>query len=142
MCWPTFVIKFQNQIDMQKVNAKLLLLLMGWIMLLPIVCYKASASCMFEGNHPIQIHENDVQHIPKGSTIQASIDGHTLTVVFTENIGLVEIDITTAEGLSVYYTMRNTPNGIIYNIPDTGDFVVTFTLENGDEYYGEFTITD
>ena len=111
-------------------------------MLLPIVCYKASASCMFEGNHPIQIHENDVQHIPKGSTIQASIDGHTLTVVFTENIGLVEIDITTAEGLSVYYTMRNTPNGIIYNIPDTGDFVVTFTLENGDEYYGEFTITD
>ena len=65
-----------------------------------------------------------------------------LIKVFTENIGLVEVEITTAEGSNVYYTMRNTPNGIVYNIPGTGDFVVTFTLENGDEYYGEFTITE
>ena len=125
---------------MQKFNSKLLF--WGWIMLMPMVCYKASASCMFEGNHPIQIHENNVQHTPKGSSIHAFIDGHTLTVVFTENIGLVQVEITTSEGSNVYYTMRNTPNGIVYNIPGTGDFVVTFTLENGDEYYGEFTITE
>lgn len=125
---------------MQKINSKFYLLLLG--ILMSVVCNRVTASCILEGSHPIQIQENKVQGIPKGSFIHASIDGHTLTVVFTENIGLVEIDITTAEGLSVYYTMRNTPNGIIYNIPDTGDFVVTFTLENGDEYYGEFTITD
>ena len=23
-----------------------------------------------------------------------------------------------------------------------GDYIVTFTLPNGDEYYGEFTVTD
>lgn len=95
-----------------------------------------------DGYSPIQINGANVQGTPKGSTIHAFIDGHTLTVVFTENIGLVQVEITTSEGSNVYYTMRNTPNGIVYNIPGTGDFVVTFTLENGDEYYGEFTITD
>ena len=115
------------------------LLLALWI---PAIWCVASSTSMMDGYSQIIINENNAQGNPRGSTIQASIDGHTLTVVFTENIGLVEVEITTAEGLSVYYTMRNTPNGIIYNIPDTGDFVVTFTLENGDEYYGEFTITD
>jgi hypothetical protein len=35
-----------------------------------------------------------------------------------------------------------TPNGYQYYIPNTGDYIVTFTLENGDVYYGEFTVTD
>ena len=112
------------------------------IIILSVAWCGAATIRSTDGNSAIQIKESHVQGTPRSSTIQASIDGHMLTVVFTENIGLVEIDITTAEGLSVYYTMRNTPNGIVYNIPDTGDFVVTFTLENGDEYYGEFTITD
>ena len=121
-------------------NLKHVALLLG--LLMPAVWCGAHGTISTDGYSHITIMEGRVQSVPKGSSIQASIDGHTLTVVFTENIGLVEVEITTAEGLSVYYTMRNTPNGIIYNIPDTGDFVVTFTLENGDEYYGEFTITD
>lgn len=24
----------------------------------------------------------------------------------------------------------------------TGDYIITFTLPNGDEYYGEFTVSD
>ena len=121
-------------------NLKHVALLLG--LLMPAVWCGAHGTISTDGYSHITIMEGRVQSVPKGSSIQASIDGHTLTVVFAENIGLVEVEITTAEGLSVYYTMRNTPNGIIYNIPDTGDFVVTFTLENGDEYYGEFTITD
>ena len=27
-------------------------------------------------------------------------------------------------------------------LPQTGDYIITFTLANGDEYYGEFTVTD
>ena len=34
--------------------------------------------------------------MPKGSSIQATIDGHYLTVVFLENLGQVNIVITDA----------------------------------------------
>lgn len=78
----------------------------------------------------------------KSSSILASIDGHYLTVVFTENLGQVAVEITTASGISVHYTYTQTPNGVQCYIPNAGDYVVTFTLSNGDEYYGEFRVTD
>ena len=34
------------------------------------------------------------------------------------------------------------PNGVMFYIPNTGSYVVTFTLPNGDQYYGEFEVTD
>ena len=37
----------------------------------------------------------------KGNSILASIDGHWLTIVFTENLGQVEIAITTSAGVPV-----------------------------------------
>lgn len=70
---------------MQKVNSKLLLLLLGLI--LPVVCSTVSASCFLDGLHPIQINNIQVQGTPKGNTIQASIDGHYLSVTFTQDIG-------------------------------------------------------
>ena len=125
---------------MQRTTFRFVLLLV--FLFMPAIWCGAISTCSNDGYSNLLIKAGQIQGTPKGSTIQASIDGHTLTVVFTENIGLVQVEITTAEGSNVYYTMRNTPNGIVYNIPGTGDFVVTFTLENGDEYYGEFTITD
>ena len=78
----------------------------------------------------------------KSSSIQASIDGHTLTVVFTENLGQVAIDVTTATGTIVQTYWMNTPDGLQSYMANTGDYIITFTLTNGDEYYGEFTVTD
>ena len=78
----------------------------------------------------------------KGSTIQAYIEGHMLTVSFTENLGDVAIEITTATGFPVDYFTTPTPNGLLFYIPFTGDYIITFTLPNGDEYYGEFTVTE
>ena len=41
-----------------------------------------------KGEHShIQVKEKKVQGPPKGSSIQATIDGHYLTVVFLENLG-------------------------------------------------------
>ena len=95
-----------------------------------------------DGGGAILIKESKVQSVPKGSSIQASINDHTLTVVFTENLGQVEIAITTSAGVPVETLAVVTPNGTMFNIPLPGDYIVTFTLPNGDEYYGEFTVTD
>ena len=78
----------------------------------------------------------------KGNSIITSINGHVLTVVFTENLGQVSIEITTSMGDYVDFDSISSPNGIQFYIPLAGDYIVTFTLPNGDEYYGEFTVTD
>ena len=91
---------------------------------------------------PITIKEGSVQEAPKTSSIQASINSHTLTVSFLENLGDVQVEITTATGGTVDYGHIWTPDSYIAYITNTGDYIVTITLGNGDEYYGEFEVTD
>lgn len=88
-----------------------------------------------------------ITHIPhngfdRSNSIDTSIEGHLLTVAFSENLGQVAVEITDASGATVHYLSVLTPNGLQCYIPNTGDYVVTFTLPNGDVYYGEFTVTD
>ena len=80
--------------------------------------------------------------LDKSDAISVTLNGHVLSVVFTENLGQVAIDISTAAGPSVDFSSLNTPNGENFYIPNTGSYVVTFTLPNGDVYYGEFEVTD
>ncbi len=125
---------------MQKSKLRFLWVLLG--LMLPTAWCMADASISIDGHHPIQIKETNVQSAPKGFTIQATIDGHTLTVVFTENLGQVAVEVSTASGSSVHYSLTPTPNGFQVYITNNGDYIITFTLPNGDEYYGEFTVTD
>lgn len=125
---------------MKNITLQLSLLLVG--ILLPSAWLKVDASKVNDGYHPIQVKEAHVQSVPKGSSIQASINGHYLTVVFTENLGQVDIEITTSTGGYVQANSCITPNGIQFYIPNAGDYIVTFTLSNGDMYAGEFTVTD
>ena len=126
---------------MQKfITLKQMILLIG--LLLPTVWSNANGCGIADGFSGIPIMESKTHGEPKGSTIQASIDGHTLTVVFTENLGQVAVEITTATGATVENLWIVTPNGLQTYLPLTGDYVITFTLPNGDEYYGEFTVTD
>lgn len=78
----------------------------------------------------------------RGNAIHATLDGHLLTVVFTDNLGQVAVEVSSATGASIEYLSILTPNGLQIYIPNAGDYIVTFTLPNGDEYYGEFTVTD
>lgn len=94
------------------------------------------------GNIIVKEKASNQQGGDRSESILASIDGHVLSVVFTENLGQVAIDITTVADAPVDYTFLNTPNGVNFYIPNTGSYVVTFTLPNGDEYYGEFEVTD
>ncbi len=125
---------------MQKLNIlKQLIVLLG--LLPPMIC-GASNNVLMDGYDYVLIKEATVQGEPKSSAIQASINGHLLTVAFSENLGQVAIEVTTASGSSVEYISIPTPNGVQFYIFQTGDYVITFTLPNGDEYYGEFTVTD
>jgi hypothetical protein len=102
----------------------------------------SSANAIGEGI-PIEIIESASTSTPsKTSSIQATIDGHTLSVVFLENLGQVTIDVSLVGGGEVETQSTPTPNGVIIYIPDTGSYIVTFTLSNGDAYYGEFEVTD
>lgn len=125
---------------MHKVTFKHFVLLFGFI--LSAVCGNANETKLKDGNNAILIKESKVASAPKGSTIDASINGHTLTVAFTENLGQVAVEISTAAGVTVDCLSTLTPTGFQCYIPSAGDYIVTFTLPNGDEYYGEFTVTD
>ena len=125
---------------MQLTTLKKTLLLV--CLLLPAVWCGANGTCSNDGYSHILIKEKNVQGTPKGSSIQATIDGHYLTVVFTENLGQVAVEITTSSGTPVEYLAMTTPNGQVFFIVLAGDYIVNFILPNGDEYYGEFTVTD
>lgn len=125
---------------MRHTSIKQFALLLG--MILPMLWCGASSTISTSGYSHIQIKESHVQNSPRGSSIQASINGHNLMVAFTENLGQVDIEVATASGISVQFTSTPTPNGVQCYIPNAGDYIVTFTLPNGDVYYGEFTVTD
>ena len=125
---------------MHNLHLKQIALLFG-LMLQSVLCIGYNCFA-FDNQSNIVIHVAQAQGEPKGDAIQATINGHVLSVVFTENLGQVAIDISTAAGTSVDYSSLTTPNGVNFYIPNTGSYVVTFTLPNGDEYYGEFEVTD
>ena len=119
---------------------KQFVLLLG--LLLPTICCNANSIVLKDGHSPIPIKEAHVENAPKDYAIQASIDGHTLTVVFTENLGQVTVEVSRVGGGETQMESTPTPNGVLFYIYDTGSYIVTFSLPNGDEYYGEFEVTD
>ncbi len=78
----------------------------------------------------------------RGNSIIPTINGHVLTVVFNENLGQVSVEVVTSAGASVQCLSVLTPDGLRVYIPNAGNYIVTFTLPNGDVYAGEFTVTD
>ena len=125
---------------MRHVKIKQFVLLLG--LMISTIGGNAVEANLVDDHSKITIMQGNVQGVPKGSTIQASINGHTLTVMFSENIGQVAVEITTTDGATVNCLSTMTPTGFQCYIPNEGDYIVTFTLSTGDEYYGEFTVTD
>ena len=93
-------------------------------------------------NDGITIRANNVNGNDKSSSIIASINGHTLTVVFTEYLGNVTIEVKDVYGVAVDLDLIGTPNGYECYIPLAGHYTVYFKLTNGDTYYGDFDVTD
>ena len=93
-------------------------------------------------NDGLTIRANNTNGNDRSAFISASIDGHTLSVNFLSNIGHVTIKITNASGATLDIESTETPTGYMYYIPSAGHYVVVFTFTDGDEYYGEFDVTD
>lgn len=92
---------------------------------------------------PIEILETmPLSGFDKSNAIVPTLHGHVLSIVFTENIGEVAIEIATSAGVTVESRWTITPNGLQTYLPLAGDYIITFTLSNGDSYYGEFTVMD
>ena len=121
------------------------LILMLCLVLSGALCYANGAvrteNKKVEG--PILIKQK-VHHggTDKSGSLVPSIYDHVLSIMFSENLGQVAVEVSTSSGTQVDCLSVLTPNGLQVYIPNAGTYIVTFTLSNGDEYYGEFTITD
>lgn len=114
-----------------------------------LICMLGSIGLGFANN----LHSEDkliIQSITNGdddrsniaSLISANINKHVLVVAFPQDLGEVMVEITTASGAIVNCMLIQTPTGYQIYIPAAGSYIVTFTLSNGDEYFGEFEVTD
>ena len=95
--------------------------------------------------HPVSLELKEstgVSSSDKSNAITPFINGHVLVVAFSENLGQVTVEVATVAGASVQCLSVLTPNGLQVYIPNAGNYIVTFTLSNGDVYAGEFTVTD
>lgn len=113
-----------------------------FVFLLPVTFCNAFCAVSNDGHSHINVKVSHVQDQPRTSSIQASIDGHWLSVVFLENLGQVYIGIMDEGGGEAQSQSTPTPNGVNFYLPINGSYVITFTLPNGDEYYGEFEVND
>lgn len=77
---------------MRHTKNKHFVLLLG-LLVLSAWCSANNAAKIVEQSSPISIKTGSVQGTPKGSTIQAGIDGHYLTVTFTQDIGDVTMEL-------------------------------------------------
>ena len=114
--------------------------------LLIIICLLGTIGMSLANNNTnrdeITILANYANSCDRTSSISASIVGHNLTINFLSNIGHVTIKITDASGAALDIESTETPTGYMYYIPSAGHYVVVFTFTDGDEYEGEFDVTD
>ena len=95
-----------------------------------------------EGVDVILIKENTVNGLNNRSEpISADITGHTLTIIFNDNVGIAHIVIKNSNG--VYIDRENvfsTPDYATFFINDAGYYRMDITLSNGEQYYGYFRV--
>ena len=120
------------------------LVLMLCLILSGAFCYVNGAARTENGKGTPNLTILKTRHggVDKSSSIVATLYDHVLSVVFTENLGQVAVEVSTTLGESVQYTLIQTPNGLQIYIPNAGNYIITFTLPDGDEYYGEFTVSE
>ena len=95
---------------MKHKTLKLITILFG--LLMPAVWCSANDNHFEDGYSPIPVKEANVQGVPRANSIVATIDGHTLSVVFLENLGQVYIEVEAVGAGEAQYQSTPTPSGV------------------------------
>ena len=105
---------------------------------------EAKKNSLKEGVDVLLIKENTVNGTEfRSEAISADITGHTLTIIFNENVGIAHIVIKDSNG--VYIDRENvfsTPDYATFYIADAGYYRMDVTLSNGEQYYGYFRVNE
>jgi len=75
-----------------------------------------------------------------GIPSEVPITGNQLLIEFTDPIGMVTVNISTKAGKTVQKFEVSTPTCIKTFVQKRGKYTITFTLDDGSEYWGKFTI--
>ena len=75
--------------------------------------------------------------------VSAEINGHMLTISINENVSVAQIMIMNSNGIMVEFsTLISSPNTKSIYISENGYYRVDIILNNGDQYYGNFSVQD
>ncbi len=66
--------------------------------------------------------------------------GKELLIDFTDSIGMVNVNISTKAGKTIQMFDVSTPTHLRAYVKKRGKYTITFTLDDGSEYGGDFTI--
>ena len=101
---------------------------------------KQILSSINDGNEVTITYLSNQNEGDRGESIRAYISGRSLTVVMPCDLGQVSVEITNDRGDIVHCLSVQTPTGYQLMIPSEGSYGVTFTLQDGSVYYGEFDV--
>lgn len=101
---------------------------------------KQILSSINDGNEVTITNLSNQNEGDRGESIRAYISGRSLTVVMPCDLGQVSVEITNDRGDIVHCLSVQTPTGYQLMIPSEGSYGVTFTLQDGSVYYGEFDV--
>ena len=95
-----------------------------------------------EGVDVIAILENTINGaVDRSESISADITGHTLTIIFNDNVGIAHIVIKNSNGVYIdREKVFSTPDYATFFINDAGYYRMDITLSNGEQYYGYFMV--
>ncbi len=124
------------------VKFKTLFLVVGLLLSTSFCHANNSKEDVSDGSPIIIVKTNNYGGADKSSSIIASINGHYLTVAFTESLGEVSIEVQNGDGVPVDLSIMDTPTGFMTYIPLAGRYTLIIKLEDGDEYFGEFEVED
>ena len=117
--------------------------LLFMLSLLIVSSHAANISIIQTENVPV-VMTAETQHSgdDKSGSMNVSINGHYLTVAFTESLGEVSIEVQNTSGIPLDVSIMDTPSGRQIYIPSAGSYILIIKLENGDEYHGNFEVSE
>ena len=125
---------------MTKLKLTTLLFMLSFLI---VSSHAANISIIQTENVPV-VMTAETQHSgdDKSGSMNVSINGHYLTVAFTESLGEVSIEVQNTSGIPLDVSIMDTPSGRQIYIPSAGSYILIIKLENGDEYHGSFEVSD